>query len=87
MSEEFLYYKGKHKVKVVTQAEGYWIIEAMEQFKDTLNGEEVIVQIGEKRIVPPNAVYKNKSLNLTDQKNTCKNKLEIKSRRKVRRKK
>lgn len=61
LSEEIRYYKGKHKVKVVTQSEGYWIIEAMEQFEDTLDGEKVTVQIGEKRIVPPSSVHKNKT--------------------------
>lgn len=62
LSEEISYYKGKHKVKVVTQSDGYWIVEALEEFKDTLNGEKVTVKVGEQRIVPPQSVYKNKTL-------------------------
>lgn len=78
LSEEIRYYKGKHKVKVVTQAEGYWIIEAMEPFEDTLDGEKVMVQVGEKRIVPPQAVHKHKALPPIVQEHTYERKLEKK---------
>ena len=48
------YYKGLYKVKVVTESEGYWIVEAMEDFKDCIEGEKVPVKSGERRIVKPN---------------------------------
>ena len=57
-----MYYRGKHKVKVVTKSEGYWIIEALEDFCDAVNGKEVSVKVGETRIVPAEIVYKNKRL-------------------------
>ena len=47
------YYKGLYKVKVVTESEGYWIVEAQEDFKDCLEGEKVPVKTGERRIVQP----------------------------------
>lgn len=62
MSEEIRYYMGKYKVKVVTQSAGYWIVEALESFEDTLNGEKVIVQVGEKRIIPPRSAHRHKLL-------------------------
>ena len=62
MSEEVLYYKGKHAVKVVTKSAGYWIVEAMEEFEDVVDGEKVTVRVGERRIVPSNTVRKRKSL-------------------------
>jgi hypothetical protein len=48
------YYKGLHRVKVVTESEGYWIVEALEDFKDCIEGEKVPVKAGERRIVQPN---------------------------------
>jgi len=62
MSEEVRYYKGKHEVKVVTKSAGYWIVEAMEEFEDEVDGEKVTVKVGERRIVPSNIVRKRKSL-------------------------
>jgi len=62
MSEEVRYYKGKHEVKVVTKSAGYWIVEAMEEFEDEVDGEKVTVKVGERRIVPSNTVRKRKSL-------------------------
>ena len=59
---EFFYYKGLHKVKVMTQSEGYWIVEAQEDFDDFLNGEKVKVKNGERRIVQPSELYKEKTL-------------------------
>jgi hypothetical protein len=37
---EVWYYKGLHKVKVVTESEGYWIVEALEEFEDDVDGEK-----------------------------------------------
>jgi mannose-6-phosphate isomerase-like protein (cupin superfamily) len=62
MSEEFRYYKGKHKVKVVTESAGYWIVEALEEFDDVVDGEKVTVKAGERRIVPSNTLHKQKSV-------------------------
>ncbi|MCW4045628.1 MAG: hypothetical protein NWE94_08950 [Candidatus Bathyarchaeota archaeon] len=62
MSEERYYYKGKYKVKAVTKSVGYWIIEALEAFEDVVEGEKVAVNVGERRIVPPNLVHKRKRL-------------------------
>ena len=55
-----LFYKGLYKVKVLTESEGYWIIEALEEFEDQIEGKKVTVKIGEQRIVPSHAVHKRK---------------------------
>jgi len=60
MSEEVRYYKGKHEVRVVTKSAGYWIVEALEEFDDVVDGEKVTVKVGERRIVPSNTVRKQK---------------------------
>jgi hypothetical protein len=56
------YYKGLYKVKVVTESEGYWIVEAQEDFKDCIEGESVKVKAGERRIVQPNDLVKKDTL-------------------------
>ena len=60
--DPFYYYKGKYKVKVVTESEGYWIVEALEDFKDCLEGEKVPVKAGERRIVQPSELVKEEAL-------------------------
>jgi len=60
--DPFYYYKGKYKVKVVTESDGYWIVEALEDFKDCLEGEKVPVKAGERRIVQPNELVKEEAL-------------------------
>lgn len=62
MTAEIRYYKGKHKVKVVTKSVGYWIIEALEAFEDVVEDEKVTVKVGERRIVPANTLRKQRSL-------------------------
>jgi len=62
MSEEVRYYKGLHKVKVVTESAGYWMVEALEEFEDEVDGEKVTVKVGERRIVPSDTVHKRKYL-------------------------
>jgi hypothetical protein len=47
------FYKGVNKVKVVTQSEGYWIVEAQENFVDYVDGERITINSGERRLVPP----------------------------------
>jgi hypothetical protein len=59
---EFYYYKGLNKVKVVTESEGYWIVEALEDFEDCSNGEGIKVKKGERRIVPPDTLFKQKRM-------------------------
>jgi predicted ATP-grasp superfamily ATP-dependent carboligase len=59
---EFGYYKGVHKVKVLTKSEGYWIVEALEDFEDEVDCNKVNVKAGEQRIVPSEDVYKRKYL-------------------------
>ena len=56
------YYKGKYPVKVVTESEGYWIVEALEDFKDCIEGEKTPVKAGERRIVQPNDIIKKDEL-------------------------
>lgn len=58
---EIRYYKGKFKVKVLTESRGYWIAEALEPFADSVHGEKVMVEVGERRIVAPNLLHKRKS--------------------------
>jgi predicted ATP-grasp superfamily ATP-dependent carboligase len=59
---EVWYYKGLHKVKVVTESEGYWIVEALEEFDDDVDGKKVTVKVGEQRIVPSDSVHRHKYL-------------------------
>jgi hypothetical protein len=59
---EIRYYKGKHKVKVLTKSRGNWIMEALEGFEDYVYGEKVRVKAGAQRIVAPNLLFKKKAL-------------------------
>jgi hypothetical protein len=59
---ELYYYKGLNKVKVVTESEGYWIVEALEDFEDCSEGAAVTVKKGERRIVQPDTLFKRKTL-------------------------
>jgi hypothetical protein len=47
-----------YKVNVVTESEGYWIVEALEDSEDCIEGEKVPVKTVEKRIVQPNDLVK-----------------------------
>ena len=62
MSREVRYYKGKHKVAVLSESLGNWVVEALEPFEDEVYGKKTKVRKGEKRIVPPNLLFKSKSL-------------------------
>jgi hypothetical protein len=62
MPEDIRYYKGKHKVKILTKSRGNWIVEASEAFEDTVNGEKTKVKKGERRIVAPNLLFQKKAL-------------------------
>ena len=59
---EIRFYKGKFKVKVVTESIGYLTVEALEDFEDIVDGEKITVKVGERRIVPVNTVHKEKAL-------------------------
>jgi len=59
---DFYYYKGLHRVKAITKSEGYWIMEALEDFEDYLDEKKVTVKSGEQRIVQPSELYKKKVL-------------------------
>ena len=56
------YYKGKYKVKIVTESVGYLTVEALQDFEDVVEGEKVIVKKGETRIVPTVEVCRQKGL-------------------------
>jgi len=57
----FCYYKGSYKVKVLTKSDGYWIIEALENFQDYVDYKKVTVKAGERSIVLPTDLYKKKA--------------------------
>lgn len=55
-------YKGLYRVKIVTETEGYWIVEALEDFNDCVDGEEIKVKKGERRIVSPDILIDEKDI-------------------------
>jgi hypothetical protein len=59
---DVFYYKGLYRVKALTQSEGYWIVEALEDFDDSIDGERVTVKVGERRIVELSDLHKEKVL-------------------------
>ena len=62
MSEDIRFYKGKHKVKVLSQSKGNWLVETLEPFEDSVCGKSVNVRTGERRMVAPNLLFKRKDL-------------------------
>lgn len=62
MSTDVRFYKGKHRVKVLSESRGNWIVEALETFEDFVNGEKTEVKIGERRIVAPNLLFEREGL-------------------------
>jgi hypothetical protein len=77
------YYKGLYKVKVVTESNGYWIVEAQEDFKDCIEGEKVPVKAGERRIVQPSDLVKKDDLKPMVQEHEYELRLEKKVKRMV----
>ena len=59
---ELSYYKGLYRVKVLTKSEGYWTVEALENFEDCLEGKGITVKKGEQRIVPTDTLFEQKKL-------------------------
>jgi len=53
LSGKVYFYKGNYKVKVVTESEGYWLVEALEDFVDYVDDERIIINAGQRRLVPP----------------------------------
>jgi hypothetical protein len=82
MSELF-YYKGLYKVKVVTESEGYWIVEAQEDFDDSVEGEKTRVKTGERRIVALADLHKKKVLSPPIPEHVYERQLEKKVKRMV----
>ena len=80
---ELMYYKGLYKVKVVTESDGYWIVEALEDFDDNVDGERVTVKTGERRIVPPADLHKKKTLSPPIPEHVYERQLEKKVKRMV----
>jgi len=78
---EVRYYKGKYKVKVLTESRGNWIIEALEPFDVIVYGEKVEVKTGERCIVAPNLLFKRKSLPPPPKEHVYELKMEKKLRR------
>lgn len=62
MSDKISLYKGLYKVKIITESEGYMIIEALENFEDCVEGETITVKTGERRIVPIDTLFDPKNL-------------------------
>ena len=58
MKAKIRFYKGIHKVKVVTESIGYYIVEALESFEDYLEGKRIKIRKGDQRIVTPDTLYK-----------------------------
>jgi hypothetical protein len=61
MAQEF-YYRGLYKVKVLTESEEYWIVQAEENFSDIVDGEKIDVKVGETRIVERKDLHNQKVL-------------------------
>ena len=81
MSGKIRYYKGKHKVKVLTESRGNWIVEALEPFDDDVHGEIVRVKTGEKRIVAPNLLFLREGLSPPTKEHVYELKMEKKLKR------
>ncbi len=61
-NDDVRFYKGKFKVRVLTQSKGNWIVEALEPFEDVVYDEKVKVKAGERRFVAPNLLLKKEGL-------------------------
>jgi len=61
MNDEIRYYKGKHRVKVLTKSRGNWIVEALEPFEDIVHGQRISVKVNDRRIVVLNLLFKMQS--------------------------
>ena len=80
---DLLYYRGLYKVKVVTKSEGYWIVEALEDFDDFVDSEKASVKTGDRRIVMPAELYSKKVLSPPIPEHVYERRLEKKVKRMV----
>ena len=87
MAEEIRYYKGKHRVRVLTKSRGNWIVEALEPFEDNVKGQEGNVKTGERRIVPPNLLFRRQNMSLPVKEHAYELKMEKKVKQFVQKKK
>lgn len=63
MADEIRFYKGKHKVRVLTESKGYWIVEALEDFQDSDEEDRITaVKVGEQKIVPVDELFRERKL-------------------------
>jgi len=76
MTEEVRFYKGKHKVRVMTKSRGNWIVETLEAFEDIVNGEKIKVKKGDRRFIPPNQLFERKTLSPPVKEHTYELKME-----------
>jgi hypothetical protein len=83
VSGEIRYYKGKYRVRVLTESRGNWIVEALESFEDAVQGEKINVKAGERRIVAPNLLFKRQRLPPPVKEHTYELKMEKKLKRLV----
>ena len=83
MSEEIRYYKGKHKVKVLSKSHGNWVVEALEPFEDIVTGQKVKVKGGERRIVVPSSLFAREDLSPPVKEHAYELKMEKKLKRLV----
>ena len=80
---DFLYYRGLYRVKAVTKSEGYWIVEALEDFDDFVDSARVAVKTGERRIVTPSELHSKKFLSPPVPEHVYERRLEKKVKRMV----
>jgi hypothetical protein len=59
---DIYFYRGLYKVKLLTKSEGYWIVEAQEDFEDQEDNKRVQVKVGEQKIVQPTELHRKKVL-------------------------
>jgi Leu/Phe-tRNA-protein transferase len=83
MTGEVCFYRGLYKVKVLTESEGFFIVEALEDFEDYEDDKKVLVKAGERRIVPPESLHKQKTLPPMVQEHLYERKMEKKLERLV----
>jgi hypothetical protein len=83
LTNEIRYYKGKHKVTILTKSAAYWIVQALENFEDVVDGTAVTVKVGEQRIVPNSQLSKHMTLPPPIKEHTYELKLEKKVKRMV----
>ena len=80
---DFLYYRGIYRVKAVTRSEGYWIVEALEDFDDFVDQQRIQVKTGERRIVTPAELHSKKVLSPPVPEHVYERRLEKKVKRMV----